>query len=62
MSWFCSAPVDRSRPRPCTEFIAWMAPGVYDAFAWGAPAWEGRATISFGDGDDRVIELRLAQN
>lgn len=41
------------------EFLAWMAPGSYEAMAWATGEWEARQPVAFVEGDDSEIVLEL---
>ncbi|MBL8752061.1 MAG: carboxypeptidase regulatory-like domain-containing protein, partial [Planctomycetes bacterium] len=42
-------------------FVAWMAPGTYEAVAWTATGFEARQGIVFAAGDDREVRLTVAR-
>jgi hypothetical protein len=41
------------------EFLACMAPGTYEAIAWGSEGWQARSTVVFGPGDTSDVQLEL---
>jgi hypothetical protein len=43
------------------KFVAWMAPGTYEAVAWTASGLEARQTVVFAAGDDSEVRLTLAR-
>jgi len=56
-----TAPVVRGVGGAFAEFVAYLAPGDYDVFAWNADKWEARGRATFGGGDDSDIRLTLAR-
>ncbi len=60
--WLGSAVV---RPRPtasqhgAAEFVAWMAPGTYEAIAWTATGFEARTSVTFTPADGTEVTMEL---
>jgi len=42
-----------------TEFVAFMAPGCYEALAWGTNGLQGRAKVVFAAGDESEVRIEL---
>lgn len=55
--WLAQA---RRRGTEAVAFTAWLAPGSYEAIAWGRAGYEARTTVVFAAGDDSPVVLRIA--
>lgn len=61
-TWLSTGPLRGDTPdarEVAAEFVAWMAPGTYEAIAWCGEAFEARATIVFVVGDDTPVTMLL---
>jgi hypothetical protein len=61
MQWMATAGVQRgpSAAESEVEFVAFMAPGTYEAVAWAGRGWEVRVPVVFVAGDDSELRLEL---
>ncbi|MBL9077968.1 MAG: carboxypeptidase regulatory-like domain-containing protein [Planctomycetes bacterium] len=60
-TWFATATAEPDGDHAVARFVAWMAPGSYEAIAWSGQQWQGRATVAFVWGDDRPARLTLVR-
>jgi hypothetical protein len=60
-TWLGRAPLRAAGGTTTAEFVACMAPGVYEVIAWDEFGGEARTEVQFVPGDDTTVRLYLAQ-
>lgn len=59
-TWISGAPVPAGAAGTI-EFVACLAPGTYEAIAWGDPGFEARGTVVFSAENTSTVQLAIAK-